>query len=195
MEGCNKEGNPEDDERSRRLFKGTVEVNGLLVEPASGDAPLIATTTSGSTSLGLSALDGHLDRSQAVRLVLDPRIGGERRRIVIHNGPLHLDGDSEVPNRPGDDYIELLGGEREMISWHATSARRPWRAAACSRMARRCRRRGASTSAAGSAPPASPSAAQPALLGLRLFDLDDVLLGNDGMAFDAELKLGSAAPG
>lgn len=195
VEGCNKEGNPEGDERSRRLFKGTVEVNGLLVEPASGDAPLIATTTSGSTSLGLASVDGHLDRSQAVRLVLDPRIGGERRRIVIHNGPLHLDGDGNVPDRPGDDYLELLGGEREMIQ--LASDERTGSVEGGGVLAR-----GARVPAArrldigrGVGSTSLPIGGSPALLGLRLFDLDDVVLGNDGMGFDAELKLGSAAPG
>lgn len=195
VEGCNKEGNAEEDERSRRLFKGTVEVNGLLVEPASGDAPLIATTTSGTTSIGQPSVDAHLDRNQAVRLVLDPRIGGERRRIVIHNGPLHLDGDGNVPDLPGDDYLELLGGEREMIQlarYERTASVEGGGVLA----------RGARVSVArrldigrGVGSTSLPVGGTPALLGLRLFDLDDVVLGNDGMAFDAELKLGSTAPG
>ncbi len=195
VEGCNKEGNPEDDERSRRLFKGTVEVNGLLVEPASGDAPLIATTTSGSTSLGQLSVDGRLKRSQAVRLVLDPLIGGERRRIVIHNGSLDLRGDGNVPDNPGSDYLELLGGEVQMVRlarYESTDA-----VAGGGVLAR-----GAQVPAAqrldigrGVGSTSLPVGGTPALLGLRLFDLDDVVLGNDGMAFDAELKLGSGAPG
>lgn len=193
VEGCNKEGNPEAGERSRRLFKGTVEVNGLLVEPASGDAPLIATTSSGSTNLGQLSVDGRLKRSQAVRLVLDPLIGGQRRRIVIHNGSIDLRGDGNVPDNPGSEYLELLGGEVQMIQLaryeRTDSVEGGGVVAHGARVARRL------DIGRGVGSTSLPIGGTPALLGLRLFDLDDVVLGNDGMAFDAELKLGAGAPG
>lgn len=206
VEGCNKRGTAQDGESARFLFKGNLEVNGLLVEPSSGSDPVIGKIKTAPDRNNRLVTNGELDRSQNTRLVLDPRIGGERRRIVINNGPLHLDGSgTSLAGRPAN-YVPMAGGDYEIDGGALGS-----------------RSIEAAPEIGGGAPPAAaqqpvpanqgngdvqpldlgvatgstslPVGGTPALLGLRLFDLEDVTLYDDGMRFEAELKLGSGAPG
>ncbi len=193
VEGCNKRGNEQDGESARFLFKGNVEVNGLLVEPSSGNDPLVATISNGQDRNGRIVTDGNLDRSQSTRLVLDPRIAGERRRIVINNGPLHLEGSGSGIAGHEDLYSDMIGSAEPVAGLLAGERTAAYAGGGVIP-------RGAELPAvrtdvgSGTGSTALPVGGVPALLGLRLFEIEDVALGTDGMTFDAELKLGNGAP-
>ncbi len=194
VEGCNREGSPEGEEDSRRLFKGTVEVNGLLIEPAEGDNPLVATTNRVREG-SLSFNNGYLDRSASTRVVLDPLIAGQRRRIVLKTGPLHLDGTSTNESITPGDYTELVGGpltvgSATLARYESTDSIRGGGVVdpdSDERATRHDIGRKLGTTSLG-------IGGSPALLGLRIAGLEDVTLGQSGARFKMELKLGAAAP-
>ncbi|MBJ7472861.1 MAG: hypothetical protein JHD16_16260 [Solirubrobacteraceae bacterium] len=193
VEGCNKAGNARDGESARWLFKGDVEVNGMLVEPSSGDDALIAATRNGQDRNGRMVTDGTLDRNQSTRLVVDPRIAGQRRRIVINNGPLHLEGSGTTFAGRGE-FVSVTGATVDgsaIFSAERASAI-PGGGVIAKEAGLPAQRFDIGN---GTGTTDLPIGGVPALLGLRLFDIEDVQLGTDGMTFDAELKLGSGAPG
>ncbi len=87
VEGCNREGNPEGDEDSRPALQRHRRGERPPDRTAEGDNPLVATTNRERTG-ALTFNNGYLDRSASTRIVLDPLIAGQRRRIVLKTGPL-----------------------------------------------------------------------------------------------------------
>ncbi len=95
VEGCNEEAEPQGSESARRVFYGDVELNGMIVEGAGGgDSPLIATI--GEVRGDPLKRVNRIRRDDA-KLVLDPRIGGERRRLVLFDGDVNLRIDTSAP--------------------------------------------------------------------------------------------------
>lgn len=91
VEGCTEAGTPGEDETARRRFYGDVELNGMIVE---GNTPLVATTT--------RAGDDRVHRIErdSSKLVLDPLVLGQRRRIVLYSGALDLELTTDASNAP-----------------------------------------------------------------------------------------------
>ena len=83
VEGCSQERELEEGETARRRFEGDVEVNGMIVE--SDTKPLVATTRRDG--------DDRIHRilRKNARLVVDPKIGGSRRRFTIFSGQVDLE--------------------------------------------------------------------------------------------------------
>lgn len=113
VEGCHAEATPQGRESVRREFYGDVEVNGMIVE-GSGE-PLIATIATVPNSAGRQL--NRVRRTDA-KVVLDPRIGGERRRIVLFDGNLDLQ--INTPPRSASE----LGGEQPHIENETVPGRR-----------------------------------------------------------------------
>jgi hypothetical protein len=95
VEGCNKVMDPQDGEVSRRAFKGKVELNGMIVE---GGQNLVLTRRKITNSLGQDIYKNEVLRDSAT-LVLDPKIGGTRRRFAIYTGDVHFVTTS-APDKP-----------------------------------------------------------------------------------------------
>jgi hypothetical protein len=100
IEGCTETATPQGNEGSRRNYYGDVELNGMIVEGSGGgDSPLIVTTTpDGSQRVN------RVQRTGA-KLVLDPKIGGSRRRIVIFSGNLDLKIRTDIPGASGPNDV------------------------------------------------------------------------------------------
>lgn len=82
VEGCNESVAPQTGESARRKFFGNIELNGMIVE---GSSPMVVTSgPDGSEVL-------HKVHRENAKLVLDPRIGGSRRRFVIYSGTVDLE--------------------------------------------------------------------------------------------------------
>jgi hypothetical protein len=93
VEGCHKTGTAQGDEKARTIFKGPVELNGMIVE---GSTDLIASEGIHTVDRGRGLSPGQqhfqrIQRSGSAKLVLDPKIGGERRRFVIYTGAVDLE--------------------------------------------------------------------------------------------------------
>lgn len=91
VEGCNKQGEAKGDETTRTLFKGPVELNGMLVK---GSKNLVASTGTARNQVGDDVRFFRIERDDG-KLVLDPRIGGERRDFVIYTGDIEFEHRSE----------------------------------------------------------------------------------------------------
>lgn len=83
VEGCTETATPENGETMRRVYYGDVEVNGMIVEGT--DAALIATVKPNGDGKNVN----RIQRDNG-KLVLDPKIGGSRRRMVIFSGDVDL---------------------------------------------------------------------------------------------------------
>ena len=93
VEGCAKDVDPEGSEAARVLYRGDVEVSGLIVE---GSGDLIATTKRNSDGNEI----GRVQRANTnSKVVMDPRIGDERRRVVLFTGAVDLRSESTTPSR------------------------------------------------------------------------------------------------
>ena len=101
IEGCTEPATPQGDEVARRKFFGDIELNGMLVE---GNSPLIVTTeeTGGNDRL-------HTVHRDSGKLILDPLILGQRRRIVLYSGEIDLAITAPAPQGVNN---ELPGGQR-----------------------------------------------------------------------------------
>jgi hypothetical protein len=100
VEGCTETATPQGSEGSRRNYYGDVELNGMIVEGSGGgDSPLIVTTSSSG-----GQKTNRVQRTGA-KLVLDPKIGGSRRRIVIFSGNLDLKIKTDVQGAPTADDV------------------------------------------------------------------------------------------
>jgi hypothetical protein len=93
VEGCHKTGTAQGDEKARTIFKGPVELNGMIVE---GSSDLIASEGIHSVPGARGQAPGQqhyqrIQRSGSAKLVLDPKIAGERRRFVIYTGAVDLE--------------------------------------------------------------------------------------------------------
>lgn len=189
VEGCSQSVNPRGDERSRRKYTGTVEVNGMLIEPEAGSGDLIATVhPSDSGSLDAATLT----RPARTRIVLDAQIGGRDRRFPIYSGQLEL---TATETLRSEQFAAPAGHEPLYTATEPVRLRRSERTSAVP---------GAGVVAPGgrSLHRASsvrgrteiPVGVGSPLLGLRLArDLDDVELTDRGMEFPAALQLGVAA--
>jgi hypothetical protein len=176
VEGCHKTGNEQGSETSREVFKGKVELNGMIVE---GSSDLLLTQKSVSRG-GRPSLQAHVSRGgSSTKLVLDPKIGTERRRIVLASGSFDFAGGiSSLAQDPG-----LVQAEREGAVPIALAASTP--------------------TTNSSATIDLPVTGIPALLGMRLRDEIhgvDVHSGTGaadkgGMEFRVNLSLGEDAPG
>lgn len=109
VEGCSESATPQNGETKRTLYYGDVELNGLIVETSGGgDSPLTATVKP----------DGgeHVNRIQrsGAKLVLDPKILGSRRRIVIYSGNVDLkirtDNPFDDTNEPAQPHKQPVAG-------------------------------------------------------------------------------------
>lgn len=101
VEGCHREGRPQAGEQRRERFRGRVELNGLIIE---GSSELIVATSS-TVARGAIAGPGETLEHTVTRengtIVLDPLIGGERKRFVLSSGPI-----SYTANTVGDATAE-----------------------------------------------------------------------------------------
>ncbi len=190
VEGCNKTATPRGAERARLLFRGTVEANGLLIEPT-GNSDLIATLRDDPNSS--SGTIGELDRSESTKLVLDPLIQGQRRRIVLYTGAVHLDGRQLIGDSvAANGYVPVYDDDVQAVALSRTDPTdsiagggvlKPGAAPIATRQATR----GGSVDL--------PVGGVPSLLGLRVMDdIEGAALTDDGMRFDMTMNLGSAAP-
>lgn len=95
IEGCHREVANADD--LTRRFSGVVEVNGVLMEGAN-DLVVVTTTTERNNR---PLLRHRITRAgNSARIVLDPQVGGERRRFVIHSGAIDIESLSQIGGRP-----------------------------------------------------------------------------------------------
>ena len=95
IEGCHREVANADD--LTRRFTGVVEVNGVIME---GTNDLVVVTTSIERS-NRPALRHRITRAgSSARIVLDPLVGGQRRRFVVHSGAIDIESFTEVGGRP-----------------------------------------------------------------------------------------------
>jgi hypothetical protein len=108
VEGCTETATPQNGESARRVYYGDVEVNGMIVEGT--NAPLTVTVKPDG--------DQHINRIQRqnAKLVLDPKIGGSRRRMVIYSGNLDL----KIINTP--DSINNIDSPHAAIAAPQTGA-------------------------------------------------------------------------
>src|SRR3954466_15642482 len=113
VEGCSESATPKNGETKRTLYYGDVELNGMIVEsPGGGDAPLTATIKPG---------DGqHVNRIQrtGAKLVLDPKIAGSRRRMVIYSG----NGDLKITTDAGNDVDTSVPPHKHHVAGASTVA-------------------------------------------------------------------------
>lgn len=90
VEGCSKTAAAGAGVRERWLFRGDLEVNGMKFEIPDAGPDL--------TAKELDDGDGTLVRSATTTIVLDPLVGGTRKRFVIYSGAIDLStGDRSDP--------------------------------------------------------------------------------------------------
>jgi len=115
VEGCGKAGTNVGSESKHWTFKGTLEVNGLIVEAGSattasaarrslrveapGSGPtkpnaILGPGAGDSSTLLVATVDGNVGRikrtSTSTKIVLDPLVGGVRKQFTLYTGALDL---------------------------------------------------------------------------------------------------------
>jgi hypothetical protein len=119
VEGCNRSAPEQGNETSRRVFKGDVELNGMLVE---GSSELVATKTTeqSRTSSGLPGplrTTYRIHRGGSAKLVLDPKIGGERRHFVIYTGEVDFEFSEQLStsSAPFEEIDIPIGSDAKIL--------------------------------------------------------------------------------
>jgi hypothetical protein len=88
VEGCFKEANELAGETRRRVYRGNIEVNGMIFEIPDAGPDLTATVKDNGDT-------GRLARTTSTTIVFDPLVGGARKRFVMYTGAIDLETEAQ----------------------------------------------------------------------------------------------------
>jgi hypothetical protein len=86
VEGCSKDAVELAGEVKKRVFRGNIEVNGMIIEIPDAGPDLTAVEKDN----GSSANTGNLKRTTSSTIVLDPLVNGLRKRFVLYTGSIDM---------------------------------------------------------------------------------------------------------